>query len=505
MRFYRDRQMPTVIVPTPDEFNQERKYTEIRPTIPGKGTGVVARIDIPAFTRVIVYPGIVYSEKQYTRKIFTYAWQAPSVSIQRNRRGKLTVTGNTDVYVDPGTERGNLRKAFQVYAGPYINEPSPWESPNLILVHHYAREPHAAMEYWTGKEGIKRGQELLVCYGGKYKRQYRTSCTEKDAKSWTLFGDHTRPIPREPNRTERILRKHVYEALMMTQRQKRKRPASTTNSSTNSTANTTNNNDTMRNKKPRVATPNIKNIKNNGNTTRNKKPRVAPPNIKNRGVTKTADGGTRFSFEALQSNHSNPQFRAIVSRIREGWKTIEKVRSVLLQNTNARMKLMDTPSGYYASVPGVPVARIDTGFGGRMSVHPLGVGDAKDLFYVDMVFQGNKPCIGPIQIYDTECKIQLIKKRNSLFIRTWDKYIYKNKPMSLNKGYYLLALLACLPESKPSEVSGSGSGDLNLHYDQGFKFYRNVYTYLEKHPEFTFFPEHKALRDSIRRAMEDPC
>lgn len=134
--------------------------------IPGKGRGVVARVDIPAWTFVGTYPGQRMTEAEYDAAVAsgaadpTYAvdfWK-PHPRTGRPRGGYLLVP-----------RPAHLRGAVV----PFVNEPTDGP-PSLVWAWNL---PRYRLEMWT-RVGVPAGQELTVCYGnaGDYPREYSTTC-----------------------------------------------------------------------------------------------------------------------------------------------------------------------------------------------------------------------------------------------------------------------------------------------------------------------------------------
>lgn len=162
--------------------------------IPGKGVGVVAIRDVPAWTFIGEYPGRVLTDAQYADRI----------------RRHLTTTTYAVEYmapghvVDPGGADGGLDPAYAAALAPRINEPNARRRPNVVWVWNL---PAARMEMWTFR-AVRAGQELTACYGtgGGYVRQYCTSCVGGNAAEPMVHviqrpGDLPRPITTIPTTT----------------------------------------------------------------------------------------------------------------------------------------------------------------------------------------------------------------------------------------------------------------------------------------------------------------
>lgn len=171
--------MSNVVKPTAGDVAHAAAFVEVR-DMPGKGRGVVARRDIPAWTLVGPYPGVRYTMTEYdqrhsagktTAKFVVDYWKS-------DRLGRI----NTRYVIDPGDGAGGVLPAFAAAVAPLVNEPPPGEAPNLVWVWNFARR---RIEFWTAVP-VRRGQELTVCYGteGNYPRTYKTSCTRRGVEPY---------------------------------------------------------------------------------------------------------------------------------------------------------------------------------------------------------------------------------------------------------------------------------------------------------------------------------
>lgn len=194
------------IVPRKEDIQFAKKLVEVRESPKGGrgGRGVFALVDIPEMTFVGPYPGRVYSNAAHAlakrRKQTTgeyaldfwmvqperYAPARPGTSGRSKREVRIRPGGNAEQYrykfdssswvIDPADGRGILTK-YKHAVAPYINEPSVGERANMYWVYNIALH---RVEFWTS-ETIKKGSELLLCYGSLYPRKYQTSCTRTPA------------------------------------------------------------------------------------------------------------------------------------------------------------------------------------------------------------------------------------------------------------------------------------------------------------------------------------
>lgn len=178
------------------------------------GEGVFATRDLPAFTSLGAYPGRVYrmdvfdelvSRGQRSNKfaLFFFAMYPDGNFITQDEydsRGKLLFHG---WLLDPSTRNPKTRaEMLQVdprYANsftPYLNEPAPGQSANTCYVMNLVRN---RMELWT-YEPVRRGEELLLCYGDSYDRttpngtKYTTGCTSQ-APLFIKYDNSGKVIP----------------------------------------------------------------------------------------------------------------------------------------------------------------------------------------------------------------------------------------------------------------------------------------------------------------------
>lgn len=152
-----------------------------------KGKGVFAARNIPPYEFLAAYPGFVYADKNYEQKRF----QTYGVSFFK-MDGANVQSGWT---VDPGgaTASAGLLSPFRASFAPLVNEPGAGEEANVMWVWNFVTQ---RVELWT-QTPVARGQELLVCYGGTYRRNYNTACRRlnKEAGLFFIAEDGDAPVP----------------------------------------------------------------------------------------------------------------------------------------------------------------------------------------------------------------------------------------------------------------------------------------------------------------------
>lgn len=164
-----------VVGVTPHERRRAASLVRVKEFAGGKGAGVVATRDIPAFTMIGAYPGERYTLAEYQKRVD-----------QGHTDGKFAVdfwkpdangTARSGYVLDPGAPDGTLLPRFAHAVAPLVNEPGERGAPSLVWVWNL---PKYRMEHWT-RVPVKRGQELTLCYGtgGGYDRSYRTSCVSR--------------------------------------------------------------------------------------------------------------------------------------------------------------------------------------------------------------------------------------------------------------------------------------------------------------------------------------
>lgn len=163
--------------------------------MPGKGSGVVARRALPAFTMVAAYPGQRFTTGQYAaRRDAGLTDSKFAVDFWRlDARGAV----RTGYVIDPGAGDGTLLPRFAAAVAPLVNEPGPEGVPNLIWVWNL---PRYRLEHWTFRP-VRRGEELTLCYGtgGGYVRSYATACVSKpgevEPELHVVTRPRARPVP----------------------------------------------------------------------------------------------------------------------------------------------------------------------------------------------------------------------------------------------------------------------------------------------------------------------
>lgn len=173
---------------------------------------VVATTNIPPNTYVATYPGWVYTE---------HVW---SELVGQGKRGHVYSVQAFDVLpngrvdfswvIDPTNGVNRVAPQFQGSFGPFTNEPGPSQSPNVRWVYNFTDN---TMEYWTARK-IRKGEELLVAYGGTYQRDYATS--KKTRQDYFIIEPMPKPVPWTPA-TEKELRPVRSKAFAAAARQAR--------------------------------------------------------------------------------------------------------------------------------------------------------------------------------------------------------------------------------------------------------------------------------------------
>lgn len=152
------------------DVKQNDRLARIDRSRPGHAR-VVATAAIPANTFLAVYPGWVYPKRAFQKLV------------DAGRRGeKYNVTGfklrpsdgapSFHWQIDPTNGVNRVAPRFAASFGPFMNEPSPGQVANVRWVLNFKDE---TMEYWTATS-VQPGEELLICYGGEYQRDYNVAC-----------------------------------------------------------------------------------------------------------------------------------------------------------------------------------------------------------------------------------------------------------------------------------------------------------------------------------------
>lgn len=220
-----------VILPTAAEKAREKAYVCCK-VVQGRGRSVFTRIDIPANTCLMVYPGRVTRAANNTAN-GKYTWSF----FKLDRKTGVIDRGYTI-----------SAEGIEGYAAPRVNEPphqhlgraAKAKRGNIQVVLNLVRRPEPALEYWTCRD-IAAGEELFVCYGRKYKRDYKTACTRGQDVKWKWRVDQASPSSRPygtalvnalvaadavPNATYAALANAAHRAVA------RKRPLNTTTATT---------------------------------------------------------------------------------------------------------------------------------------------------------------------------------------------------------------------------------------------------------------------------------
>lgn len=142
--------------------------------MPGKGLGLVARVALPANTRVGIYGGKVYTAKDHGHLVKRGATTGKYSVDFFTSPGANGSKGQEDLIMEPGVGDGMQRRHANVLAA-FINEPGMGQIPNVVWVRNYETN---TIELWTTK-AVAKGEELTACYGDGYARDYSTPCTAK--------------------------------------------------------------------------------------------------------------------------------------------------------------------------------------------------------------------------------------------------------------------------------------------------------------------------------------
>jgi hypothetical protein len=157
--------------------------------------GVRAIKKLNTHTLIDIYPGRVYTSREHIalrKRGLTsdkYALDLPRL----NPDGFLDYAANV---VDPGVGKG-LDADFQDALGPFLNEPGVGSQANCYWVLDVVDPQNIIVKIMTYKP-VKKGEELTICYGGNYKRNYATSCLndEQHARGYIRRkGDAPKQVP----------------------------------------------------------------------------------------------------------------------------------------------------------------------------------------------------------------------------------------------------------------------------------------------------------------------
>lgn len=155
------------VKPRTYEIARARQFFEVKQS-PTGGRGVFAKKAIKEGL-VGTYPGRVMSEAQFEAaaranpKLETYAVSFFRVKGRELDRGWVITPGGAD---------GNILPAYRDCIAPYINEPPPGGKPNCFWVWNLGA---GTVEIHVQKP-IPKGNELFLCYGGDYRRDYPSAC-----------------------------------------------------------------------------------------------------------------------------------------------------------------------------------------------------------------------------------------------------------------------------------------------------------------------------------------
>jgi hypothetical protein len=168
------------VVPSKSEFHRECVLLR-KDHAPSKGgLGVFANRDIPGWSQLLVYPGRVYYNKDWNRAYRDAAGKTTRAYAIGFFRLRPDNTIRRDLTLDPSPPHDGtvVDWPFRKYCGPFVNEPAPGERPNAVWV---LDVPAQKLCLYSYEGGIRKDQEVMVCYGPGYVRSYRTSCT---ASGW---------------------------------------------------------------------------------------------------------------------------------------------------------------------------------------------------------------------------------------------------------------------------------------------------------------------------------
>lgn len=165
------RHAPHLVVHTKEDVAHAARYVR-KKKIPGKGWGVVARRDIPKWTLIGPYPGIVSTEEEHEAlKLKGVADDEYAVEFWSSFPGGPI---SEHMILNPRF-RGRMLSTFRKSITPFVNEPDTRKRPNVAWVWNF---PKHRIEMWTARR-VKKGEELTICYGQYYGRKYNTKCQRK--------------------------------------------------------------------------------------------------------------------------------------------------------------------------------------------------------------------------------------------------------------------------------------------------------------------------------------
>lgn len=148
---------------------------------------LVARKALPAHTFVAAYPGWVYHKSAFAAMVATGV-----------RSTKYTVDmfgmrpdGDMEFswVVDPTNGVNRVAPQFKTALAPFANEPSPGAVANMRWVWNLV---DGTVEYWTSR-AVKAGEELLICYGTQYQRNYGVGCARDNKDMFIVRPDQAQP------------------------------------------------------------------------------------------------------------------------------------------------------------------------------------------------------------------------------------------------------------------------------------------------------------------------
>lgn len=172
---------------TREDAREELRNVVVRATA-GKGMGVFARRRLPRWTRVGPYPGRVRPNPEHERLVdLGRIDNEYSLEFWKSRPGG---TLREEYTINPRMADGTTPARY-AGATPFVNEPSPGAAANLAWVWNFER---GRVEMWTARD-VEAGEELSICYGTEYGRDYKTSCTSDELPRMAMGPGDARPRP----------------------------------------------------------------------------------------------------------------------------------------------------------------------------------------------------------------------------------------------------------------------------------------------------------------------
>lgn len=183
----RPRRANDEVTRTAEDARLELRNTQIR-AVPGKGLGVFARRPLPRWTLIGPYPGKVRRNSENDRLVEQgVADNDYALEFWRSRPGGVV---REDYVINPRAADGTIPARFGGVT-PYVNEPSPGTPANLVWVWNFVKQ---RVEMWTSRD-VAADQELFICYGAGYGREYKTSCTADEMPRMAMGPGDAHPRP----------------------------------------------------------------------------------------------------------------------------------------------------------------------------------------------------------------------------------------------------------------------------------------------------------------------